>query len=117
MIPKCKQLKYSAKEIDTGKKWIDDKKIYRKVINSTSFLASNSTVEIPHKISNLKEIIKADLIVTYANEFYPGPVSYDDTSKIAIINKINSTSIVIRSGNESWGDSTFNIILEYTKNE
>lgn len=117
MIPNCKQLKYSSEEIETGKKWINDEKIYRKVITSTSFLAPNSSIAISHKISNLKEIIKADLMVTYENEFYPSPISYDDTTKITTINKINSTNIILRSGNESWGSTTFTIILEYTKNE
>lgn len=115
MIPNCKQLKYSSEEIKIGK--INNENVYRKVIRSNSFLAPNSSIAISHQISNLKEIIKADLMVTYENEFYPSPISYDDTTKIATINKINSTNIILRSGNESWGSTTFTIILEYTKNE
>ncbi len=115
MIPNCKQLKYSSEEIKIGK--INNENVYSKVIRSNSFLAPNSSIAISHQISNLKEIIKADLMVTYENEFYPSPISYDDTTKIATINKVNSTNIILRSGNESWGSTTFTIILEYTKNE
>ena len=84
---------------------------------SNSFLAPNSSINISHQISNLKEIIKAVLMVTFQNEFIPSPVSYDVTTKIASIFIFNSTNFILRSGNESWGSTTFTIILEYTKNE
>ena len=56
-----KNLVYSQNEIDTGKIWIDGKKIYRKVINC-GVLPNNSIKRIPINIANINEII--DLIVT-----------------------------------------------------
>lgn len=56
-----KNLVYSQNEIDTGKIWIDGKKIYRKVIDCGA-LPNNSIKRIPINIANINEII--DLIVT-----------------------------------------------------
>ena len=56
-----KSLVYSQNEIDTGKVWIDGKKIYRKVINC-GVLPNKSIKRVPINITNINEII--DLIVT-----------------------------------------------------
>ena len=105
---------YSNTETRIGT-WYNNKPIYRKVLTSSSYLGSNSTLSIPHNISNLEEIVKTNLIAKYSDEYYPSPVSYDNTTKIMLINKITNTNVILRSGNESWGGTSFTIILEYTK--
>lgn len=54
-----KNLVYSQNEIDTGKIWIDGKKIYRKVINC-GYLLNNDTKIIKHNIENIDKFIKAN---------------------------------------------------------
>ena len=50
---------YSTSEQDTGCKWIDGKKIYRKTIDFGA-LPNNNNKKVPHGISNLGRIIKVE---------------------------------------------------------
>ena len=56
-----KSLVYSQNEIDTGKIWIDGKKIYRKVIDCGT-LPNNLIKNVPMNITNLNQI--TDLTIT-----------------------------------------------------
>ena len=49
---------YSTEEVNTGKKWIDGKDIYRKVLHLTSGWTVGEEVAIAHNISNFEKIIK-----------------------------------------------------------
>lgn len=109
-----KNLVYSQNEIDTGKIWIDGKKIYRKVINCGT-LPNNSVKKVPINITNINEII--DLIVTASS-------STDKlTLSLPFINRDGSTVTAYRQGDEiilgtnvdvSYYEKCF-AVLEYTK--
>lgn len=109
-----KNLVYSQNEIDTGKIWIDGKKIYRKVINCGT-LPNNSIKKVPINITNINEII--DLIVTASS-------STDNlTLSLPFINKDGSAVTAYRQGDEiilganvdvSYYEICF-AVLEYTK--
>lgn len=59
-----KNLVYSQNETDTGKIWIDGKKIYRKVIDCGT-LPNNTIKNVPMNITNLNQI--TDLTITTTN--------------------------------------------------
>lgn len=59
-----KSLVYSQNETDTGKIWIDGKKIYRKVIDCGA-LPNNVVKNVPMNITNLNQI--TDLTITTTN--------------------------------------------------
>lgn len=109
-----KNLVYSQNEIDTGKIWIDGKKIYRKVIDCGA-LPNKSLKRVPINIVNVNEIII--LTVTALSSIG------DLTFLLPFINKDGSIVTVYRQGDEiildtnldfSFCDKTF-AILEYTK--
>ena len=105
---------YSTNEIDTGKKWIDGKSIYRKVVpvNSPSSAATWITV-YSGAISNYDNVIKiSGFFKTTANEFLPVPYgegSYYMDFRITSGGNLQCT----RNG---FGSISFMyVILEYTK--
>ena len=109
-----KSLVYSQNEIDTGKVWIDGKKIYRKVINCGA-LPNNSIKKVPINITNINEII--DLIVTASS-------SADKlTISLPFINRDGAVVTAYEQGDEiilganvdvSYYEICF-AVLEYTK--
>ena len=109
-----KNLVYSQNEIDTGKIWIDGKKIYRKVVNC-GVLSNRTTVRKEHNIQDINEIISAKGITLLTSEgfFLPIPYVLDDTGNIGLA--VSKTQISIMT----YADRTDCIntygILEYTK--
>lgn len=105
---------YSTTEIDTGKKWIDGKSIYRKVLTITS-VASNT----PHGITNL------DRVISYYGNMKRSsgviimiPLVFNEITYQISINGINSTEILWTKGNNAptpSNDYPMYIVLEYTK--
>ena len=53
---------YSLSEINTGKKWVDDKPIYRKVVNVQN-IPITTTTYYPHNISDIDIVL--DIEYTY----------------------------------------------------
>ena len=104
---------YSTQETDTGKVWIDGKRIYRKVITFTTN-NSTGTSTTAHNISNIDKIIDKRVIVQGADGYF-----YDIDDYYAANGgvKINNTNIAYylayNMGNvgarPAWA------ILEYTK--
>lgn len=109
-----KSLVYSQNEIDTGKIWIDGKKIYRKVINCGA-LPNNEEKNIPHKIKDYDTFLSIRGIAIYreANSFVSLPFAArgNESMKITILgeNIVIGTYIVRNYFAESYA------ILEYTK--
>ena len=110
-----KSLVYSQNEIDTGKIWIDGKKIYRKVVNC-GYLLKNDTKIVKHNIENINTIIKINSI-GYSNggDCLPIPYAYNVAQgQGAITLYANKKNIIIRT----YGDRTdiqALTTLEYTK--
>lgn len=109
-----KSLIYSQNEIDTGKIWIDGKKIYRKVINC-GVLPDNEEKNIPHNIKDYDTFLSIRGIAIYreAKSFISLPFTSrgDESIKITVFREsvIISTYIVRNYFKESYA------ILEYTK--
>ena len=98
---------YSTTETKIGT-WIDGKPIYRKCFSS---LAQN--FPLSHGISNLKAVVKAEMIATQ-NSGTSYPANYRPTAQFPLYFKsISSSSIDVEAYYFSgW---YLNVILEYTK--
>ena len=110
-----KNLVYSQNEIDTGKIWIDGKKIYRKVVDC-GYLLDNDKKQIKHNIENIDKIIKINGIgYQDSGDCMPLPHVYNvEQGQGSITLYVNKTDIVIIT----YGDRTdvqALITLEYTK--
>ena len=109
-----KNLVYSQNEIDTGKIWIDGKKIYRKVINCGA-LPDNKEKNIPHNIKDYDIFLTIRGIAIYreANSFISLPFSAQENESIKIT--ILGENVVIGTYIERQYFAESYAILEYTK--
>ena len=107
---------YSTSEVKTNKVWIDNKPIYRKVINFGALPSSASTLSVSHNI-NYDKIVNLYGICSDSNGttmHIPHVGTTNMASGISISLRSTSSSIQIyTSGN----GSSYNayIIIEYTK--
>ena len=101
---------YSDTEEVVVGQWIDDKPIYRKVINIGSHTWTNSDHTFAHSISNLGIVIKAQWLGYYNNKWY---YSWDHLTARNIT--VDSTNIVIACASSSTNFSQNYVVLEYTK--
>lgn len=114
--------KYTTTEQDTGKKWIDGRPIYRKVVRGTvNMTGGYNTSKLPHGIQGLTN--KWELIKYYGNMRLSGVLSnnpikqalpYIEGTHQSGITSIDSTDVVI-SGSYAWGSSEISVVLEYVK--
>jgi len=100
---------YSTEEHLTGKKWIDGKPIYRKVITGT---VTTAMTEVAHNIANIDTIIKEQCIISYSNAFLIAGF-YIDSSYYT--NAYATTANVVVSVSYPYLNSPFKFIIEYTK--
>lgn len=110
---------YSTDEIDTGKKWIDGRTIYKRVCD-LGFLPNTTSKVVAHNIINL------DLMISIAGIFYhpdnggtttvmnPLPFVYLGTFADQVMLSTNSTDITVRTGLDRSTQSAF-VVLEYVK--
>lgn len=108
-------LSYSTTEHKTGKKWIDGKDIYQKVVDFGA-LPNNTSKSVAHNITNLNEITKIEGIAKGA--FVGGSTVYiqlghasnSSTEDLAIVGSdVNVTTTSDRT------NFTAFITIEYTK--
>lgn len=109
-----KNLVYSQNETDTGKIWIDGKKIYRKVVDCGA-LPNNSLKNIPINIINLNEIIKLSIITTNSTEKVTIQLPFNNIGGnfIEAYRRGDAISLITNANLSSY-EKTF-AILEYTK--
>lgn len=100
---------YSTKEQVIGK-WIDNKPLYRKVLNIGSHNWNEATHTFAHNISNLDVVIKNQWIGFYNYRWY---YSWDNLTSNNIV--ANSTNVVISCNSSGVTFLQNYIILEYTK--
>ena len=98
---------YSATEVDTGKKWIDGKSIYRRVIIGNTPAAEGSPLDTNQVYD---KILKIDGVVLSG-----GSYTYDLNKYIQVVGLGGSVIRVNRSSNSDYQDAPFILIAEYTK--
>ena len=105
---------YSTTETNTGKKWIDGKDIYRKVI-SVNNVSVGSSSPINHSISNFGELVSITGVFYDGNNARQYPTVQSTGESLNMV--VTSTQITFL-GNVNWSASstrTHKFILEYTK--
>lgn len=112
---------YFTTEIDTGMKWIDGKKIYRKVIeyqptSTIGALGQQTNIDIAHNITNMEQCINC---IAFNNNHYRFPIFSGTNSLISgteVLSVHPTSGIRLRIINDTWNtNNTFYFILEYTK--
>ena len=107
---------YSLDEINTGKKWIDGKTIYRKVIDCGA-LPNNSIKTIAHDISNIGFLVEPPRGVSYSSStghFFPLPYPADSISSQVKL-WVTSTDVKLQTGADRTDYTETYVILEYVK--
>ena len=107
---------YSTTENDTGQTWINNKPIYRKVVEFGN-LPNNTSKTVAHGISNLETFVKCDFIATRSSDkdtlFIPYS-TFNTNNTGGIIFYMNSVNIYATTVSDRSAYSGV-IILEYTK--
>lgn len=108
---------YSTSETDTGLKWIDNKSVYRKVIDIGS-LPNSTTKYIPHGITGIDTLIHAEILTSNnaKDTFFPVPYTVIGSPYINYQTNfiLTDTDIGIECGTDRSAFSGY-AILEYTK--
>jgi len=108
------QRSYSTEEVNTGKKWIDGKTIYRRVFTETMGIGDKQ-ITIP---SGISVINFSGTITNSSGIIFPIPYFTPSGGNYGIYVYIQNTNIIIipLDSRQSYYDGgTVNIILEYTK--
>lgn len=111
---------HSTSETDTGKIWIDGKKIYRKVVAITTSSSASGNQSTNLGISNIDKVIKSSCSVKRPNTndaYYPLPFIWGSGSIGYWINTANNSFISIQSSNVASSELSLEgyLIIEYTK--
>lgn len=109
-----KSLVYSQNEIDTGKIWIDGKKIYRKVI-LLPVIAKGATYE--YDLTSFTPSVYIQLygfVQDFQNQYLPLLNSDTDNATFNIFLRIKNNKLLVVTGEEKQIISG-HVILEYTK--
>ena len=111
------KLSYSTTEINTGKKWIDGKTIYSKVVNIGSL--PNATYKtIQNVLSGVDNVISISGYATNNSDILPLPYVGSDannTDAIQILVSDSKTSITVRCVAYNFSAFSGYVIIEYTK--
>lgn len=113
---------YKSAEMDTGKKWIDGRPIFRKVVRGTvNMTGGYNTSSLPHGIAGLTdawELISWSGNVRLSGVLSSNPIKqalpYIEGTHQAGITSIDKTNIAV-SGSYAWGISEVSITMDYVK--
>lgn len=109
-----KSLVYSQNEIDTGKIWINGKKIYRKVVDC-GILPNFKQKQIPHNIKNYDIFLNVTGIVIVEDMKFSFNLPYVSVNDEVVRLTVMEENIVITTWrNRDYISQTF-VVLEYTK--
>jgi len=100
---------YSTAETDTGKTWIDGKRIYRKVFTGTF---NNGNI-VSTNLDNIDEITLFQGFTTFSNGF-SSMFPYADSHIVASV-RLNEDNDFVFWLESPWANNTYKIIIEYTK--
>lgn len=103
---------YSSNEIVVGK-WIDDRPIYRKIINYNGTLSAGVN-NITHGISDFDSIINISGFVPGTNQYPLG--AFVNTTYFLTLEYVDATNVAVHVGS-GWGNAFTGliIIIEYVK--
>ena len=104
---------YSESEVKTNSVWINNKPIYRKVVNTGAL--SGTTKNVAHGISNLNIVTKLyGFAITNGNDYYTIPriVNTQINQQIGLF--ANATNVTIDAGSNASFANSF-VVIEYTK--
>ena len=107
--------RYSTSEIDTGKTWIEGKKIYRKVVDLGT-LPNATTKDVSHGISNVSAFVDVrGMAVNTTSGIVTLPIPRVATANTMNLDvSLNATNIHLDTSFDYSGWTGF-VILEYTK--
>lgn len=110
------QEKFSTTETKTNKIWIDNKPIYRKVVDCGS-LTNATTKNVNHGISNVDTVTNFMLIAKNptASTWIPIPYTNKSSATYQVDVYISNTQIVISCGDNKSSYTLSKAIVEYTK--
>lgn len=100
---------YSTAETDTGKTWIDGKRIYRKVFTGTF---NNGTV-VSTDLENINEITLFQGFTTFTNG-YSAMLPYADSHIVASV-RLDENNDIVFFLESPWANNAYKVIIEYTK--
>ena len=106
---------YLTSEVTTGMTWIDNKPIYRKVIDCGA-LPNATTKSVAHNVSNIDTVVFANGVSYSTTTGFNFPIPYAaDTLQAQVKMWVTSTDIYLQTiANRSEYNQTY-IIIEYTK--
>lgn len=105
---------YSTNEVNTGKKWIDGKPIYRKCYSGNT---GNDNISIDSGITNIDQIILLDGMINdtvYSLSMKCGGY-LDGTNNYSFLYYIKNTNKINCAMPSVWYGGTYTFIIEYTK--
>lgn len=107
---------YSTAEVDTGRKWIDGKTIYKKTINF-GVLPNNTVKSVAHGITGITYVIDAKGFADNGN--MGGPVFIPQVSPVNlswnISVEVTATDIIIITGDNYSSRTRSYVTIEYVK--
>lgn len=105
---------YSTDEVDTGKKWIDGKKIYRIVVPFTTGTSTGSWLSENVSISNIDNILPNwELNIKYSTYWYKVP--NDIVTEVRISSSSTQLTIEYYMNGAGFAGANAIAIIEYTK--
>lgn len=117
-------MSYSTSEQDTGKRWIDGKKIYQKTFTGTITISGGgASITKAMGISNFGDLIDIRGIAGYKNSntdygFMSIPQAFTDTFRaVFALNKYSGNITITVSGdsNSALNNQSYKITIWYTK--
>lgn len=110
---------YSTSEIDTGKIWIDGKKIYRQVIEVNTPNSTSNTVIATYPTNTTIINFYGKVKITASSQVLPLNFYFTNEYNVATYCTDSTTStgnINMKVGSTSYQSQPAKIVIEYTKN-
>ena len=105
---------YSETETLTNKVWIDNKPIYRKVVDTGS-LPNATTKTVAHGITNVDNVITIYGVANNGTEKIPLPFLDINNNSYGVMLWVNKTNVTLVCGDNKSSYNKSYVVIEYTK--
>ncbi len=105
---------YTTTEVDTGKKWVDGKTIYRKILNFGT-LPNAGTKTVAHGITGLDFLITLIGAATNAARTAQLPLPYVSEGTFQINSFVSGSNIQVQTYQDRTSYTVCYFVMEYTK--